>query len=615
MSRSSLELLFENLRRSLNENKYYYTIDPNDPPPIEQILNAWVKDHKKIYDPDGEYHAIYPLQDLLPYREYDWSKTNHRGSQKEWDLLKKSLAKGYDNNNPILLQIGANGKVKVGEGNHRIALAQELGIKDIPVFFTFVKNVYFSEYSFRYKPAPSPELDSMLADFKEDELKKVMDALINGSDEPEDHGVEDEELFNKQVAQLADLMEEVNLFEEELLDEIKVKDLKKQNPELVDVIDSFMQSLDNKYIDVSLRMYKEIVDRTGEDERQEQFNRIVEAMKLYDSLLKSGAFDRAIKSGGKSYKKAKNIDYFREIDIDLFETYMEQLRDKFGKSNTQKEKAAKASSEKIYEDERFLVIVPQSKEASCYYGKGTKWCISASDSKNYWDDYTGRDKWFVFIFDGQAAEPNFAKIAIAYDTLGDDADYEEIFLANDEPISSHHMIRLIQPENWEKINKAIDAYYYKKYGEGIAETWRADGKFFAKDIVRLTDAYKEELKSGAIEAREKAWEKYAKNMGDEQSWSDEVIQAIKNVAMQDALQNYRPIMKWQLKTIEQLDSLLIKIVYVENSRDLYRIRWTFNGDPKKVNEHWSVYPVDKSHHFELVEKGSDSFNTPRRDDA
>lgn len=44
-------------------------------------------------------------------------------------------------------------------------------------------------------------------------------------------------------------------------------------------------------------------------------------------------------------------------------------------------------AEKVFENDKVIVVKPKSKEASCFYGKGTKWCTAASSSYNYFDNY------------------------------------------------------------------------------------------------------------------------------------------------------------------------------------------------------------------------------------
>lgn len=47
----------------------------------------------------------------------------------------------------------------------------------------------------------------------------------------------------------------------------------------------------------------------------------------------------------------------------------------------------KKGATKIYEDDRWLIIRPMTKDAAIYYGKGTQWCTAATESENYYDRY------------------------------------------------------------------------------------------------------------------------------------------------------------------------------------------------------------------------------------
>ena len=55
---------------------------------------------------------------------------------------------------------------------------------------------------------------------------------------------------------------------------------------------------------------------------------------------------------------------------------------------------AKSDSREILNNEDFLLLRPESTEASCYYGKGTQWCISSTQSNNYFNEYTSEGKAF-----------------------------------------------------------------------------------------------------------------------------------------------------------------------------------------------------------------------------
>ena len=46
-------------------------------------------------------------------------------------------------------------------------------------------------------------------------------------------------------------------------------------------------------------------------------------------------------------------------------------------------KDIKSGAEKVYEDERWLVVIPHTKEASCLYGANTQWCTAARENNAF----------------------------------------------------------------------------------------------------------------------------------------------------------------------------------------------------------------------------------------
>jgi hypothetical protein len=149
--------------------------------------------------------------------------------------------------------------------------------------------------------------------------------------------------------------------------------------------------------------------------------------KYTDFLLKNTEFDY--------------IDTFeptleaRIYDIELFNKYQNQL----DKTNiydysdfnelrkalepfVEKEIEKKLSSEIkiIYKDKdnRFLVIMPKTKQAACEYGRQTKWCVAMKD-RDYFNEYTKGDQKLYYIIDRKNSNhPNYSKVAIQFDNNG-----------------------------------------------------------------------------------------------------------------------------------------------------------------------------------------------------
>ena len=82
-----------------------------------------------------------PVADLWDRREYTWTRDDARRTPAEWDELILSMQGGWKGSDPLLLWIGQKGGVKVGEGNHRLAIARMLRLRKVPVRLVFVKSM------------------------------------------------------------------------------------------------------------------------------------------------------------------------------------------------------------------------------------------------------------------------------------------------------------------------------------------------------------------------------------------------------------------------------------------------------------------------------------------
>lgn len=57
----------------------------------------------------------------------------------------------------------------------------------------------------------------------------------------------------------------------------------------------------------------------------------------------------------------------------------------------------KQDAEKVYEDDKWLVVIPHTKEAACYYGANTEWCTAATESDNMFDYYNNKGLLYINI--------------------------------------------------------------------------------------------------------------------------------------------------------------------------------------------------------------------------
>lgn len=101
---------------------------------------------------------------------------------------------------------------------------------------------------------------------------------------------------------------------------------------------------------------------------------------------------------------------------------VESYKDKVSKS--QEKKTVKSSGTKqIYQDEDWTVIRVDSKEASCEYGRNTKWCISATEDDNHFTSYhQDSSANFYFVMSRKSGE-KFAIAVYPQEIQGKTRDY------------------------------------------------------------------------------------------------------------------------------------------------------------------------------------------------
>mgnify|MGYP003631001807 CR=1 FL=1 len=191
----------------------------------------------------------------------------------------------------------------------------------------------------------------------------------------------------------------------------------------------------------------------------------------------------------------KDISQYRSYD-DLRATgniaqddYMRKEKQK--ETYSQDKEQAQEESNVVFDsgDKGVWVVRPDSEHASCFYGRGAKWCISAEQSQNYFDSYTERGKVFYIVLD--KARKNIdplKKVAWVGNSLGE---FEEFFDAKNKPLSkveaanaivathgaemeevmesdmTSHLENNLPDHGWEYLIQEI----YERYNEGNRYDW------------------------------------------------------------------------------------------------------------------------------------------------
>lgn len=155
------------------------------------------------------------------------------------------------------------------------------------------------------------------------------------------------------------------------------------------------------------------------------------------------------------FKFQQNQDRMEEKDIYKYNiSQLQQAMDKLGLSSRKKKQKKKEEaiegSEIVWDDDEMFAVRPYDENASCYYGKSTRWCISATESHNYFDQYTRDGKAFVMVrMENLPEDHDNRRIALVYDI---DGDFDEAYDAPDEAIG------------WNEVKRAV-AQNHKRTGQ------------------------------------------------------------------------------------------------------------------------------------------------------
>ena len=202
---------------------------------------------------------------------------------------------------------------------------------------------------------------------------------------------------------------------------------------------------------------------------QQRAERLADRLILFDKGTEMGM----VKGGIDQYKPEDSDG------IEAFETLVNSIQRKVKEAEMMKryEKTAKETSDIVADEEDYMMVRPNSEEASCYYGRGTRWCISATQAQNYFNQYTGQGKVFYFVnfhhlskLDIQKTDiANFKKLALVYSN--DPGQYgefepEEVFDMSDDEIGAGGLRDAVMHNLVAKALKSMPDYedYVKKFG-------------------------------------------------------------------------------------------------------------------------------------------------------
>ena len=117
--------------------------------------------------------------------------------------------------------------------------------------------------------------------------------------------------------------------------------------------------------------------------------------------------DMGFYSASKVATSPKNIDSYP--DYRTLKRIVEAAEESV--TRKQREKEAKTGVDKLYEDDRWLLVKPNTYEGSCYYGSATKWCTASKDAPSHFESYSKTGNLY-YIIDKKKDVGDFFKIAL-----------------------------------------------------------------------------------------------------------------------------------------------------------------------------------------------------------
>lgn len=114
----------------------------------------------------------------------------------------------------------------------------------------------------------------------------------------------------------------------------------------------------------------------------------------------------------------------------------------------------------VFNDDRFYVVNPLTHEASCYYGRGTKWCTAATGDQRF-REYNTEGKLFYIIDKTKQTSDPFYKIAILRNFDGTESFWD----AKDDSIPQ--IWGIIGDEEFKKVSESINQYLEQEFAEQL----------------------------------------------------------------------------------------------------------------------------------------------------
>jgi hypothetical protein len=176
--------------------------------------------------------------------------------------------------------------------------------------------------------------------------------------------------------------------------------------------------------------------------------------KTFDNINFEENFPKLVEALKKFDKISTNLP---KTDINQYQNLNELLTDIQTYENRNRRDVKKVEGGNVvFDDGRFFVVNPLDHNASCYYGKGTKWC-TAAETDSHFKRYNEDGKLFYIIDRSKPTSDPLYKVALLRKFDGDKTYYD----TKDEYVRSGWILDTLK---LKEILAKVDSYLSSEFG-------------------------------------------------------------------------------------------------------------------------------------------------------
>lgn len=198
----------------------------------------------------------------------------------------------------------------------------------------------------------------------------------------------------------------------------------------------------------------------------EQLKRIIDSVphkylmwvgKIFDGINFEENFPKLYNSLNKFTKLSTNLP---KTDINQYQNLDDLVNTISVYENRERRDVRKVEGGNVvYDDGKLFVVNPLDYTASCYYGKGTKWC-TAAETDTHFRKYNEDGKLFYIIDRTKPTSDPLYKVALLRKFDGE----KKYFDAKDEYVKSGW---IFGTDQFNKLDGAVESYLSTEYGEQL----------------------------------------------------------------------------------------------------------------------------------------------------